>query len=46
MFLGWHEGRFVHVPIALGTASTKKVDPGGQIWRRVLAVTGQPSSMV
>jgi len=37
----WH-GRFVHVPIALATASRNQVDPHGDLWMSVLEATGQP----
>ena len=33
---------YVHVPVALATASRKKVDPEGDLWRAVIATTGQP----
>lgn len=33
---------FVHVPIAAAVSSRKKVDPEGDLWRSVLAATGQP----
>jgi 6-phosphofructokinase 1 len=39
----WH-GRFVHVPIALATASRNQVDPNGDLWLSVLEATGQPAS--
>jgi 6-phosphofructokinase 1 len=37
----WH-GRFVHLPIALATASRNQVDPSGDLWMAVLEATGQP----
>ena len=37
----WH-GRFVHLPIALATASRNQVDPDGDLWMSVLEATGQP----
>jgi len=37
----WH-GRFVHLPIALATASRNQVDPNGDLWLSVLESTGQP----
>jgi 6-phosphofructokinase 1 len=39
----WH-GRFVHVPISLGTGSRNQVDPHGDLWLSVLEATGQPSN--
>jgi 6-phosphofructokinase 1 len=33
---------FVHVPIAMATASKRRVTPGGEVWSAVLAATGQP----
>jgi 6-phosphofructokinase 1 len=38
----WHRV-YVHVPIPLATASRKKVDPEGELWRSVIAATGQPA---
>ena len=35
---------YVHVPIALATASRKKIDPESDLWRAVIAATGQPQS--
>jgi 6-phosphofructokinase 1 len=37
----WH-GRFVHIPIAVATASRNEVDPDGDLWMSVLEATGQP----
>jgi 6-phosphofructokinase 1 len=36
-----HE-RFIHVPIELLAAHTKRLDPASGWWRSVLAATGQP----
>ena len=44
LFVGSWNGHFVHVPIPLGVATRKCVDPGGSLWRRVLESTGQPGS--
>ncbi len=38
----WH-GRFVHVPMAAAISERKQVDPAGELWRAVLAATGQPT---
>lgn len=43
VMIGRWNGRFVHVPIALGVSSRKKLDP--TLWQRVLEATGQPASM-
>jgi 6-phosphofructokinase 1 len=40
----WH-GRFVHLPIALATASRNQVDPHGDLWMAVLEATGQPKHL-
>ncbi|HEY3868222.1 MAG TPA: ATP-dependent 6-phosphofructokinase [Actinocrinis sp.] len=40
----WH-GRFVHLPIALATASRNQVDPHGDLWMSVLEATGQPKQL-
>ena len=39
----WH-GVYVHVPIPLATASRKKIDPESDLWRAVIAATGQPQT--
>ncbi len=41
--VGYWNQRFVHVPIALATASRRQVDPNGELWPRVLEATGQPA---
>ncbi len=46
MVVGFWNHRFTHVPISLAVQERKAVDPNGEIWQRVLASTGQPSSMV
>jgi 6-phosphofructokinase 1 len=46
MFVGTWNQRFTHVPIRLGIASRKRLDPCGEAWQRVLDTTGQPPSMV
>ena len=46
MVVGFWNHRFTHVPIALAASERKRVDPDGEIWQRVLASTGQPSSMM
>jgi 6-phosphofructokinase 1 len=40
--IGFHHERFIHVPIELLAAHTKRLDPNSGWWRSVLAVTGQP----
>jgi 6-phosphofructokinase 1 len=42
LVIGLQHDQFVHVPIALLTSRTKRVDPAGAAWRAVLASTGQP----
>jgi 6-phosphofructokinase 1 len=42
LVIGLLHDQFVHVPIALLTSQTKRVDPDGPAWRAVLASTGQP----
>lgn len=46
MFVGTWNQRFAHIPIRLGVASRKRLDPLGEVWQRVLDTTGQPVSMV
>ncbi len=45
MLVGYWNGRFTHVPIALATAHRKQLDPDGEVWQRVLGATGQPSRL-
>ncbi len=46
MLVGYTNGRFTHIPIALVTGERKHVDPQGEEWRYLLQMTGQPASMV
>jgi 6-phosphofructokinase 1 len=42
MLIGrWH-GRFVHVPMALATRESRRVNPEGDLWMSVIENTGQP----
>ena len=43
MLVGSWNGRFVHVPIPLATATRRRLDPHGEEWQRVLETTGQPT---
>ncbi len=45
MVVGYWQGRFTHVPIALAVSARKRIDPRGHLWESVLAVTGQPRNM-
>jgi 6-phosphofructokinase 1 len=40
--IGFLHERFIHVPIELLAAHTKRLDPTSNWWRSVLAATGQP----
>ena len=42
MIVGFEHGRFIHVPIATVNASKKRMELGGDLWRAVLQITGQP----
>ena len=42
LIIGFLHERFIHVPIELLAAHTKRLDPAGGWWRCVLAATGQP----
>jgi 6-phosphofructokinase 1 len=42
MMVGYWNQYFTHVPIALATTKRKKIDPGSELWQRVLGSTGQP----
>ena len=41
--IGTIHNRMVHVPVAMATESRKRLNLSGEIWRAVLAVTGQPA---
>ncbi len=41
--IGFLHERFIHVPIELLAAQTKRLDPASGWWRSVLAATGQPA---
>ena len=43
MLVGYYNDRFVHLPLKMVTTGTKQLDPGGRLWRLVLASTGQPA---
>jgi 6-phosphofructokinase 1 len=46
MLVGLMKDEYVHLPLSMVSSGTK-VDPGGNVWMRVLETTGQPSlSMV
>ena len=42
MLVGLWYNCFIHVPIETAVAETKQVHPEGELWRAVLAATGQP----
>lgn len=42
VLIGLWNGRFIHLPIPLATAEKQRVSPHGEVWRSVLASTGQP----
>ena len=42
LVIGFLHERFIHVPIGLLAAHTKRLDPASGWWRSVLAATGQP----
>lgn len=45
MLVGLMNDEYVHIPLKL-IRSGNRVDPGGNIWMRVLEATGQPPSMI
>ncbi len=45
LFIGYHNSRFIHVPILAGVKNRKAVNVGGPDWRRVLDITGQETFM-
>jgi 6-phosphofructokinase 1 len=42
MMVSRWSGHYVHVPLALVTQGRRNINPGGSLWRTVLASTGQP----
>lgn len=44
MLVGLRKDEYVHIPLKVISSGTM-VDPGGNIWMRVLEATGQPPSM-
>ncbi len=46
MLVGYWHNQYTHVPIPLATSKRKFVDSEGELWRDVLAATGQPLSLV
>ncbi|MGD8865970.1 MAG: ATP-dependent 6-phosphofructokinase [Gemmatimonadales bacterium] len=44
MMVGYWNHTFTHVPLRLVAGKRKRLDPHGEVWRRVLATTGQPLS--
>ena len=44
MLVGLMKDEYVHLPLAMVSSGTK-VDPGGNVWMRVLEATGQPPLM-
>jgi len=41
VLVGHWNGHFVHIPMHLSAGKRKQVDPLGELWRSVLAATGQ-----
>ncbi|MGI9456820.1 MAG: ATP-dependent 6-phosphofructokinase [Aeoliella sp.] len=41
LFVGLWQNHTVHVPLALSTGQVKRLEPDGQLWSAVLAITGQ-----
>ena len=44
MLVGLMKDEYVHIPLRM-VASGTRVDPGGNVWMRVLEATGQPPVM-
>ncbi len=42
LLVGRIQRAFVHVPLALASVRTRRVDPEGDLWRSVIEMTGQP----
>ncbi len=45
MLVGYWNGQFTHMPIALAVSARKRIDPNGRLWNEVLASTGQVRTM-
>lgn len=45
LLVGSWRDRYTHVPLTVATESRRRIDPGGALWQRVLATTGQPRRM-
>ena len=45
MVVGYWRHTYTHVPILLAVSARKQVNPDGELWRDVLACTGQPKKM-
>jgi 6-phosphofructokinase 1 len=45
VMVGFWNGHFTHVPLALVAGKRRHLDPDGDTWSRVLAATGQPARM-
>ena len=45
MMVGYWNGHFTHVPLALAIQKRRQVDPQGALWQRVLVSTGQPTDL-
>jgi len=45
MLIGYRYDVFIHVPIPLVTSEKKQMSPESELWRSVLAATGQPVSL-
>jgi len=43
VLMGLWYNTFIHVPIRLAISETKRLSPGSEVWRAVLAATGQPA---
>jgi 6-phosphofructokinase 1 len=44
VMIGFWNQHFTHVPIGVAVASTRQLDPAGDVWQRVLQGTGQAVS--
>ncbi|GEM85777.1 ATP-dependent 6-phosphofructokinase [Meiothermus granaticius] len=42
LMIGYWNGHFAYVPLALATAQRKQIHPQSELWQRVLGATGQP----
>lgn len=46
MAVGYWNRHFTHIPLSLVVSESRRLNPNGEVWQRVLESTGQPAGMV